>query len=151
MWARALIMLFSKPDPHAHDKTSPSAVLLMVKGKLQNNVIPKNQVVVVVGESDTRNTTQPPQVVAQRWFIRKWYGLVVLIKTLAASKQPELENHVGVRGYGYPAFIPLNIKNGAYALLKSAFEREQIMCGYCLRKSFGIRNMTWISTAAKMF
>ncbi|GKE16914.1 hypothetical protein Tco_1424491, partial [Tanacetum coccineum] len=45
---------------------------------------------------------------------------------LAKGKQPELENHVGVGGYGYHAFIPLNIKNGAYALLKSAFEREQI-------------------------
>ncbi|GJT16934.1 hypothetical protein Tco_0875640 [Tanacetum coccineum] len=67
------------------------------------------------------------------------------------GKQPELKNHVGVGGYDYPAFISLNIKNGAYAPLKSAFEGEQIMCGYCLRKSFGIRNMTWISTAAKMF
>ncbi|GJV49094.1 hypothetical protein Tco_1439306 [Tanacetum coccineum] len=95
------------------------------------------------------------------------------------GKQPELENHVGVGGYGYPAFIPLNIKNGAYALLKrdtftdgsvkctmtsmtasepvvslavSPFSKDsRNKCGYCLRKSFGIRNMTWISTTAKMF
>ncbi|GJW92171.1 pre-mRNA-splicing factor ATP-dependent RNA helicase DEAH7 [Tanacetum coccineum] len=46
---------FSKPDPHAHDKTSPPGPFDGDK------VIPKNQVVVVVGESDTRNTTQPPQ------------------------------------------------------------------------------------------
>ncbi|GJU56098.1 gag-pol polyprotein [Tanacetum coccineum] len=46
---------FSKPDPHAHDKTSPPGPFDGDK------VIPKNQVVVVVGESGTRNTTQPPQ------------------------------------------------------------------------------------------
>ncbi|GJR57172.1 zinc finger BED domain-containing protein RICESLEEPER 2 [Tanacetum coccineum] len=101
------------------------------------------------------------------------------IKVGSVGKQPELENHVGVGGYGYPAFIPLNIKNGAYALLKrdtftdgsvkctmtsmtasepvvslavSPFSKDSgNKCGYCLRKSFGIRNMTWISTAAKMF
>ncbi|GJU05057.1 hypothetical protein Tco_1121487 [Tanacetum coccineum] len=44
----------------------------------------------------------------------------------AAGKHPSLENHVGVGGYGYPALITLNIKKGAYAPLKSAFEREQI-------------------------
>ncbi|GJV27828.1 hypothetical protein Tco_1384276 [Tanacetum coccineum] len=30
-----------------------------------------------------------------------------------AGKQPGLENHVGVGGYGYPALIALNIKKGA--------------------------------------
>nr|GEX43438.1 protein disulfide isomerase-like 2-3 [Tanacetum cinerariifolium] len=40
----------------------------------------------------------------------------------AAGKQPELEKHVGVGGYGYPALIALNIKKGAYAPLKGAFE-----------------------------
>lgn len=45
----------------------------------------------------------------------------------AAGKQPELEKHVGVGGYGYPALIALNIKKGAYAPLRSAFERDQIM------------------------
>ncbi|GJT71888.1 hypothetical protein Tco_1031174 [Tanacetum coccineum] len=45
----------------------------------------------------------------------------------AACKQPGLENHVGVGGYGYPALIALNLKKGAYAPLKSAFERQQIM------------------------
>ncbi|GJS30522.1 hypothetical protein Tco_0491142 [Tanacetum coccineum] len=151
---------FSKPDPHAHDKTSPPGPFDGDK------VIPKNQVVVVVGESDTRNTTQPPQYLHKDGYTKN-------------GKQPELENHVGVGGYGYPAFIPLNIKNGAYALLKrdtftdgsvkctmtsmtasepvvslavSPFSKDSgNKCGYCLRKSFGIRNMTWISTAAKMF
>lgn len=45
----------------------------------------------------------------------------------AAGKQPELEKHVGVGGYGYPALVALNLKKKAYAPLKSAFEREQIM------------------------
>ncbi|KAI7744121.1 hypothetical protein M8C21_030371 [Ambrosia artemisiifolia] len=45
----------------------------------------------------------------------------------AAGKQPELEKHVGVGGYGYPALVALNIKKGAYAPLRSAFERDQII------------------------
>ncbi|KAE8732749.1 Protein disulfide-isomerase like 2-2 [Hibiscus syriacus] len=44
----------------------------------------------------------------------------------AAGKQPDLETRVGVGGYGYPALVALNIKKGAYAPLKSAFELEQI-------------------------
>ncbi|GJS18328.1 hypothetical protein Tco_0412800 [Tanacetum coccineum] len=79
-------------------------------------VIPKNQVVVVVGESDTRNTTQPPQYLHKDGYTKN-------------GKQPELENHVGVGGYGYPAFIPLNIKNGAYALLKrDTFTDGSVKC-----------------------
>ncbi|KAK1353648.1 hypothetical protein POM88_052013 [Heracleum sosnowskyi] len=45
----------------------------------------------------------------------------------AAGKQPELEKQVGVGGYGYPALVALNLKKGAYAPLRSAFEREQII------------------------
>ncbi|GJW14659.1 hypothetical protein Tco_0018792 [Tanacetum coccineum] len=101
---------FSKPDPHAHDKTSPPGPFDGDK------VIPKNQVVVVVGESDTRNTTQPPQYLHKDGYTKN-------------GKQPELENHVGVGGYGYPAFIPLNIKNGAYALLKrDTFTDGSVKC-----------------------
>ncbi|KAF5746122.1 protein disulfide isomerase-like 2-3 [Tripterygium wilfordii] len=44
----------------------------------------------------------------------------------AAGKQPDLEKHVGVGGYGYPALVALNVKKGAYAPLKSAFEIDQI-------------------------
>lgn len=44
----------------------------------------------------------------------------------AASKQPDLEKHVGVGGYGYPALVALNVKKGVYAPLKSAFELEHI-------------------------
>ncbi|KAM0955864.1 hypothetical protein ACFX1X_024508 [Malus domestica] len=44
----------------------------------------------------------------------------------AAGKQPDLENRVGVGGYGYPALVALNAKKGAYAPLKSAFEVDQI-------------------------
>ncbi|KAL4581377.1 hypothetical protein LXL04_017591 [Taraxacum kok-saghyz] len=44
-----------------------------------------------------------------------------------AGKQAELEKHVGVGGYGYPALIALNIKKGAYAPLRSAFEKDQII------------------------
>ncbi|KAL4354689.1 hypothetical protein GQ457_06G027310 [Hibiscus cannabinus] len=44
----------------------------------------------------------------------------------AAGKQPDLETRVGVGGYGYPALVALNIKKGAYAPLKSAFELEHI-------------------------
>ncbi|KAJ9176844.1 hypothetical protein P3X46_012116 [Hevea brasiliensis] len=45
----------------------------------------------------------------------------------AAGKQPDLEERVGVGGYGYPALIALNVKKGAYAPLKSAFELEHII------------------------
>ncbi|KAK8588557.1 hypothetical protein V6N13_087466 [Hibiscus sabdariffa] len=45
---------------------------------------------------------------------------------VAAGKQPDLETRVGVGGYGYPALVALNIKKGAYAPLKSAFELEHI-------------------------
>ncbi|XP_019456934.1 PREDICTED: protein disulfide isomerase-like 2-3 [Lupinus angustifolius] len=45
----------------------------------------------------------------------------------AAGKQPELEKHVGVGGYGYPALVALNIKKGVYAPLKSAFELEHVI------------------------
>ncbi|KAB5527677.1 hypothetical protein DKX38_021524 [Salix brachista] len=45
----------------------------------------------------------------------------------AAGKQPDLENRVGVGGYGYPALVALNVKKGAYAPLKSAFELEHII------------------------
>lgn len=45
----------------------------------------------------------------------------------AAGKQPDLEQHVGVGGYGYPALVALNVKKSVYAPLKSAFELEHIM------------------------
>ncbi|KAK9285788.1 hypothetical protein L1049_024989 [Liquidambar formosana] len=45
----------------------------------------------------------------------------------AAGKQPDLEKHVGVGGYGYPALVALNAKKGAYAPLRSAFELDQII------------------------
>jgi protein disulfide-isomerase A6 len=45
----------------------------------------------------------------------------------AAGKQDELEKQVGVGGYGYPAMVALNVKKGAYAPLRSAFQRDQIM------------------------
>ncbi|KAF5949959.1 hypothetical protein HYC85_011952 [Camellia sinensis] len=45
----------------------------------------------------------------------------------AANKQLDLEKHVGVGGYGYPALVALNVKKGAYAPLRSAFERDQIV------------------------
>lgn len=44
----------------------------------------------------------------------------------SAGKQADLENQVGVGGYGYPALIALNVKKGAYAPLRSAFELDQI-------------------------
>ncbi|XP_071736726.1 protein disulfide isomerase-like 2-3 isoform X2 [Rutidosis leptorrhynchoides] len=44
-----------------------------------------------------------------------------------AGKQAELEKHVGVGGYGYPALIALNIKKAVYAPLRSAFEKDQII------------------------
>lgn len=45
----------------------------------------------------------------------------------AAGKQPDLENQVGVGGYGYPALVALNVKKGAYAPLKSAFELDHLV------------------------
>ncbi|PIN09134.1 Thioredoxin/protein disulfide isomerase [Handroanthus impetiginosus] len=45
----------------------------------------------------------------------------------AAGNQPDLEKHVGVGGYGYPALVALNLKKKAYAPLKSAFEFDQII------------------------
>ena len=46
---------------------------------------------------------------------------------MAAGKQPDLEKRVGVGGYGYPALVALNVKKGAFAPLKSAFELDHIM------------------------
>ncbi|KAJ6794874.1 protein disulfide isomerase 8 precursor [Iris pallida] len=45
----------------------------------------------------------------------------------AAGKQVNLENQVGVGGYGYPALIALNVKKGVYAPLRSAFELDQVI------------------------
>ncbi|PSS05954.1 Protein disulfide isomerase-like [Actinidia chinensis var. chinensis] len=45
----------------------------------------------------------------------------------AATQQPDLEKHVGVGGYGYPALVALNVNKGAYAPLRSAFERDHII------------------------
>ncbi|KAJ6830260.1 protein disulfide isomerase 8 precursor [Iris pallida] len=44
----------------------------------------------------------------------------------AAGKQANLENQVGVGGYGYPALIALNVKKGVYAPLRSAFQFDQV-------------------------
>ncbi|KAH6785263.1 hypothetical protein C2S51_037718 [Perilla frutescens var. frutescens] len=44
-----------------------------------------------------------------------------------AGKQPNLEKLVGVGGYGYPAFVALNLKKKAYASLRNAFESDQII------------------------
>ncbi|RDY10396.1 Protein disulfide isomerase-like 2-3, partial [Mucuna pruriens] len=46
---------------------------------------------------------------------------------VAAGKQPDLEKHVGVGGYGYPALVALNLKKAVYAPLKSAFELDHII------------------------
>ncbi|XP_026448124.1 protein disulfide isomerase-like 2-3 [Papaver somniferum] len=45
----------------------------------------------------------------------------------AAGKQPDLEKQVGVGGYGYPAMVALNLRKGAYAPLRSAFQLEHII------------------------
>ncbi|KAI3988049.1 hypothetical protein MKX01_011838 [Papaver californicum] len=45
----------------------------------------------------------------------------------AAGKQPDLEKQVGVGGYGYPAMVALNLRKGAYAPLRSAFQLDQII------------------------
>ncbi|KAL0444801.1 UNVERIFIED_CONTAM: protein disulfide isomerase-like 2-3 [Sesamum latifolium] len=45
----------------------------------------------------------------------------------AQGLDPDLEKHVGVGGYGYPALVALNLKKKAYAPLKSAFERDHII------------------------
>ncbi|XP_058070821.1 protein disulfide isomerase-like 2-3 [Magnolia sinica] len=45
----------------------------------------------------------------------------------AAGKQPDLEKQVGVGGYGYPALVALNVKKGAYAPLRSAYELDQVV------------------------
>ncbi|GAA0154747.1 chaperone [Lithospermum erythrorhizon] len=45
----------------------------------------------------------------------------------AAGMQHDLEKHVNVGGYGYPALVALNIKKKVYAPLKSAFEHDHII------------------------
>ncbi|KAH7688723.1 protein disulfide-isomerase A6 protein [Dioscorea alata] len=45
----------------------------------------------------------------------------------SAGKQVDLEKQVAVGGYGYPALVALNVKKGAYAPLRSAFELDQII------------------------
>nr|GMC77056.1 protein disulfide isomerase-like 2-3 [Ipomoea batatas] len=44
----------------------------------------------------------------------------------AAGKQQDLEKHVGVGGYGYPALVVLSVKNQVYAPLKSSFQHDHI-------------------------
>ncbi|KAK1296843.1 Protein disulfide isomerase-like 2-3 [Acorus calamus] len=44
-----------------------------------------------------------------------------------AGKRPNLEKQVGVGSYGYPALVALNVKKGAYAPLRSAFEFDQVV------------------------
>eukprot|EP00271_Cylindrocystis_brebissonii_P009387 TRINITY_DN241_c0_g1_i1.p1 TRINITY_DN241_c0_g1~~TRINITY_DN241_c0_g1_i1.p1 ORF type:complete len:455 (-),score=83.18 TRINITY_DN241_c0_g1_i1:550-1914(-) len=44
----------------------------------------------------------------------------------AASVQPELEQALGVGGYGYPALIALNVKKAVYAPFKSSFQEEHL-------------------------
>ncbi|KAF0898739.1 hypothetical protein E2562_009345 [Oryza meyeriana var. granulata] len=44
----------------------------------------------------------------------------------AAGKQADLEKQVGVGGYGYPAMVALNVKKGAYAPLRGAFQLDEI-------------------------
>ncbi|KAF9589490.1 hypothetical protein IFM89_024761 [Coptis chinensis] len=46
---------------------------------------------------------------------------------IAASKQPVIEKQVGVGGYGYLAMVALNVKKGAQAPLRGAFELDQII------------------------
>ena len=56
-----------------------------------------------------------------------WILLLCSFVWTAATKQPDLENQVGVGGYGYPAMVALNVKKGAYAPLRSAFQHDEIM------------------------
>ncbi|GJS76232.1 hypothetical protein Tco_0726113 [Tanacetum coccineum] len=52
-----------------------------------DKVIPKNQVVVVVGESDTRNTTQPPQYLHKDGYTKNgMVGWLYSIKTFGSSE-----------------------------------------------------------------
>ncbi|KAK4492825.1 hypothetical protein RD792_000150 [Penstemon davidsonii] len=58
---------------------------------------------------------------------RNKYLEILFYLWAAAGKQPDLEKHVGVGGYGYPALVALNLKKKAFAPLKSAFELDQII------------------------
>ncbi|KAG0466737.1 hypothetical protein HPP92_018317 [Vanilla planifolia] len=51
----------------------------------------------------------------------------LLLRNLKKPIQPDLEQQVGVGGYGYPALVALNVKKLAYAPLRSAFELNQII------------------------
>ena len=44
-----------------------------------------------------------------------------------AGKQQELENAVGVGGFGYPAMVALNVKKAVYAPLRGSFEQDSVM------------------------
>lgn len=58
------------------------------------------------------------------FFAEHWRVLMCSYVWAGASKQREPDKHVGVGGYGYPAF---NMNEAAYGLLKSTSQREQIM------------------------
>ncbi|CAA2960419.1 disulfide isomerase-like 2-3 [Olea europaea subsp. europaea] len=45
----------------------------------------------------------------------------------AAGKQPDLEKHLRVGGYRYPAFVGLKLAQKSYAFFKSGFERDRII------------------------
>ncbi|RZC50626.1 hypothetical protein C5167_019054 [Papaver somniferum] len=59
--------------------------------------------------------------------INEIFGLFCSYVWAAAGKQPDLEKQVGVGGYGYPAMVALNLRKGAYAPLRSAFQLEHII------------------------
>ncbi|KAF3617183.1 Protein disulfide-isomerase like 2-2 [Capsicum annuum] len=81
------------------------------------------EMLLAVAEKFKRN---PYRQVHSATFIGFYFSTEVFFVWVGAGKQPDLEKHVGVGGYGYPAMVALNVKKGVYAPLKSAFQRQPI-------------------------
>ncbi|PHT43147.1 Protein disulfide-isomerase like 2-2 [Capsicum baccatum] len=81
------------------------------------------EMLLAVAEKFKRN---PYRQVHSATFIGFYSSTEVFFVWVGAGKQPDLEKHVGVGGYGYPAMVALNVKKGVYAPLKSAFQRQPI-------------------------
>eukprot|EP00243_Klebsormidium_subtile_P002172 TRINITY_DN14160_c0_g1_i1.p1 TRINITY_DN14160_c0_g1~~TRINITY_DN14160_c0_g1_i1.p1 ORF type:complete len:431 (-),score=124.05 TRINITY_DN14160_c0_g1_i1:277-1569(-) len=68
---------------------------------------------------------------------RRPYGYV----WAEAGAQPELENAVGVGGYGYPAMVGLNAKKGVYSSLRGAFA-DQSISAFVANPSTGVTTIS---------
>ncbi|KAK3022014.1 hypothetical protein RJ639_045175 [Escallonia herrerae] len=121
------------PIPYEGARSAP-AIESFALEQLETNVSPP-EVIELTGQDVMEEKCGPaaicfvaflPDILDSMADGRNKYLELLFFVWAAAGKQPELEKHVGVGGYGYPALVALNVKKGVYAPLRSAFQRDQI-------------------------